>query len=65
MDIAALSSAMKHSSLKQQVGVSVLKMAMDASEVQIENIEKMLEESTKLMELSVNPELGGNIDITV
>ena len=56
MDIAALSVSMKQNSLSQQVGISVLKKAMN---VENENGEAL----TKMMESSVSPTLGNNIDV--
>jgi hypothetical protein len=58
MDIAALSIVLKQMQLSQQVGVSVLKLAMDSAKTQTAGI-------TKIMEQAVNPNLGANIDITV
>ena len=58
MAIAALSMGLSQMELAQEVGVSVLKMAMETSEVQALDL-------TKLMEQSVNPHLGGNIDISL
>jgi len=58
MDIAALSMIMHQTSLSQQVGVSVLEKALDSSEANCDALIKM-------MERSVTPNLGGNIDIKV
>ena len=58
MDIATLSMGLSQMQLAQEVGVSVLKMAMETSEVQAVDL-------TKLMEQSVTPHLGGNIDISL
>jgi len=58
MDIAALSTSVSQVSLGQQVGVSVAKLAM-------ENAMQDSEELTKLMELSVNPNVGNNFDQSV
>lgn len=63
MDIAALASVMKHSAIQQQVSLSVMKIAMDAAKGQAVDLTQMLEQTTKAMELSVNPNLGGNVDI--
>lgn len=63
MDIAALSMGLSQMKIAQQASVSVLKMAMDTAKVQAIDLTKMLEENTKIMEQSVNPNLGGNIDI--
>lgn len=60
MDIAALSIGLSQMKVAQEVGVSVLKMAMDTSKIQVA---EMLEVNTKAMEQSINPKLGGNIDI--
>jgi len=38
-------------------------MAMDTAKVQAVDLTKMLEVNTKIMEQSVNPHLGKNIDI--
>jgi hypothetical protein len=58
MDIAALSVITKHAALMQQVGTAVMKKAMEAAKV---NSEAMI----KIMEQSVNPNLGTHIDIKV
>lgn len=63
MDIAALASVMKHSAIQQQVSLSVMKIAMDAAKGQAVDLTQMLEQATKAMELSVNPNLGGKVDI--
>ncbi|MCR8644193.1 YjfB family protein [Paenibacillus sp. N1-5-1-14] len=56
MDIAALSIAMKQSSLSQAVNVRLLKMTNDQATQVSQDFVKMLEQS-------VQPNLGGNIDI--
>lgn len=58
MDIAALSMGLSQMQLAQEVGVSVMKMAMDTSEVQSADL-------TKLMEQSVNPHVGSTIDVSL
>ncbi|WP_337098800.1 YjfB family protein [Paenibacillus sp. YIM B09110] len=58
MDIAALSVSLAQSNLSQAVGISVLKMATEQSTDQVQQLVKM-------MELSVQPNLGGNLDISV
>ncbi len=65
MDIPSLSIAMHQSKLHQQVGVSVMKMSMKSMKIQGEDLSKMLETTTKSMEQSVNPNVGGNIDILI
>jgi len=56
MDIAALSIGLAQSNLKQAVGISVLKMSKDQASGETQALVKMLEQS-------VQPNLGGNIDI--
>lgn len=63
MDIAALSTSLSNIKLNQQIDVSVLKMAMDTSEVQSAELLKMLEANTQIMEQMMNPHLGGNVDV--
>ncbi|WP_303863547.1 YjfB family protein [Alkalibaculum bacchi] len=63
MDIAALSINLSHLRVNQQVDVSVLKMAMDTSEMQSIELIKMLEANTKMMEQMINPHLGGHVDV--
>lgn len=58
MDIAALSISMKQASLAQQVSIAMTKKVMDTAEVNAQAL-------TKMMEQSVNPNLGKNIDISV
>ncbi|QXM05183.1 YjfB family protein [Crassaminicella indica] len=56
MDIAAMSTIMSQEKVMQQASLSVMKMAMDTSKSQSVEL-------TKMMEQSVNPHVGGNIDI--
>lgn len=63
MDIAALSMGLSQMKVAQQAGMSVLKMAMDTAEVQAVDLTQMLDVNTKIMEQSVNPNLGKAIDI--
>ncbi len=58
MDIAALSMGLSQMQIAQEVSVSVMKMAIDTSEVQVADL-------TKMMEQSVNPHVGGTIDISL
>jgi len=58
IDIAALSISMNQASLNQQVGIALINKVMDTSK---ENVQAL----TKIMELSVNPNLGKNIDVSV
>lgn len=65
MDIPSLSIAMNQFNLHQEVGVSVIKMAMESMKTQGIDLTKTLETTTKIMEQSVNPHIGENIDISV
>lgn len=58
MDIPALSSAMSQSQLMTEVNVAVLAKSLSS-------IETMGNDMVRMMELSVAPNLGANIDITV
>ncbi len=58
MDIAAMVSMMKFAEFRQAVSFSVAKLVMDQSDSQTQDLAKM-------MEASVNPSLGANIDIQV
>lgn len=63
MDIAALSTGLSQMKIAQEVSVSIMKMAMDTSQVQVIDLMQMLETNTKMMEQSVNPHIGRSIDI--
>lgn len=58
MDIAAYSTANAQTSLMQAVGTTVLKKTMDMVEAEGAQLAQM-------MELSVNPNVGANIDIRI
>ncbi|AZN38318.1 YjfB family protein [Paenibacillus albus] len=58
MDIEALSISLSQSNLMQSVGIGVLKIAKESSEQQGQMLVQM-------MERSVTPNLGGNLDIRV
>lgn len=57
MDIAAVSTAMSMADLQTDIGVAVLSKSMD-------NMETMGEGMKKILESSVTPHIGGNVDIT-
>lgn len=63
MDIAALSIGMSQMKVQQEASMSVMKMAMDSAKGQAGDMAKMLEANTKMMEQSVKPHVGGNLDI--
>ncbi|QGH34080.1 putative motility protein [Gracilibacillus salitolerans] len=56
MDIAAMSIAMNQAQVKQQASVSLMDKALDQAESQSSDMIKMLESS-------MQPHLGSNIDI--
>ena len=58
MDIAALSASMSLADVNSQVGIAVLAKNLDT-------IEDMGDGIKKMMEMSVNPHIGGNIDLSV
>ncbi len=58
MNIPALPSSLDMTTLSGQVSLKVLSMSLDNLETSGEGIRKM-------MEMSVTPNLGGNIDISL
>ncbi len=58
MDIASLSTALSMTKLNGDIGVLMLSKQLDA-------VETMGDSMIKIMEQSVTPHLGGNIDISV
>ena len=58
MDITALSTSMSLANVQSDVGVAVLAKNLDV-------IEDMSDGMKKMMEWSVNPNLGANIDVSV
>ncbi|MBR4168939.1 MAG: YjfB family protein [Lachnospiraceae bacterium] len=58
MDIAALSMSMAQERVMTEVGTAILSKAIDQGQ---ENGDTL----TKMMEQSVNPDIGGNIDISL
>ena len=63
MDIPALSISLNQMKVQLQASTSVMKMAMTTAKDQSIDLLKMLETNTKLMEQSVNPHIGVNVDI--
>lgn len=62
MDIASLSTALSNISLMSQVETAVLSKAMETNAELGEGIVQIIDSA---MELSVNPNVGANIDIRV
>jgi len=63
MDIAALSTVMSTAKLQQQASLSVMKMAMNQANTSSKMMNKLMDTNTKMMEQSVSPHLGSNINI--
>lgn len=62
MNIPELSTALSNVQVSNQVSVAVLDKALESAEVTGAGILNMMDRS---MELSVNPNIGSNIDIFV
>lgn len=58
MDIAALSSVMSQNAIMNQVSTAVLSKSLD-------NMEIMGDGMKKIMEASVQPQLGQNVDVSI
>ena len=56
MDIASLSLSLSQMKVANQASISVLKLTMDTAQEQMEDM-------TKIMEQSVNPHIGSNLDL--
>lgn len=63
MNIPELSTALANMELSEKVGIAVLAKALDTAEVTGDTLVQMMDRS--MMELSVNPSVGSNIDIMV
>lgn len=63
MDIAALSTSLSQMKVAQEASTSVMKMAMDSGQASMEKLTEMLDVNTKIMEQSINPHVGANLDI--
>ncbi|ADZ84699.1 YjfB family protein [Cellulosilyticum sp. ST5] len=61
MDIAQLSTAMAMQNTSVEVSVAVMKMGKELVEQNGSQITNMM----KQMELSINPHIGSNIDVTL
>lgn len=53
---------MNQMKIKQEVSLSVAKMAMDSAEVYVEELVQMLDQSTEILQ-ALDPNLGNIIDI--
>lgn len=63
MDITSLSMGLAQSNLLTDVGTAMLAKSFDQADMISDAITDMLDASS--MELSVNPNIGGNIDIYI
>lgn len=63
MDIAGLSMDMSVNKLQTQVSTAVLSKSMDTVEALGQGLVQMIDAAA--MEQSVNPHLGGNIDMRI
>ena len=64
MDIAGLSMALAQVNTQNDVGVAMLSKALDVNDQQGEAMIDMMNKSAS-MELSVNPNVGGNFDMRI
>lgn len=65
MDIPALSIAMSQSQVMTQASAAVLAMTLDTVEQQGAGLMELMQVPAQEMELSVHPNLGANIDISI
>lgn len=63
MDIAGLSMGMAQSRLMNDVGVAVLAKSLDTAQSTGAMLTDLIDSAA--MERSVNPDIGGNIDIRI
>lgn len=64
MDVALLSIALSQGQVQQHASISVMKKVMNQAEGNADILTKMLSEvDVQAMQQSVQPHLGGNIDI--
>lgn len=63
MDIGAISTALASSQINGQFGVEMLSKTLDTQKVESEGLISMIDSAA--MERSVNPNIGGNFDMSV
>ena len=63
MDIAAISMAMSQAKIGNEFGTAMLSKSLDSMKIEGSEIANMIDAAA--MERSVNPAVGGNIDISV
>lgn len=63
MDIPSLSMSMARTNLLTDVGTAMLAKSLEQADIVTASVTELLDASA--MERSVNPDIGGNIDISV
>ena len=63
MDIAGLSTTLATMDIQSKVGTAMLDKALDLGEVLGEGMVEMIDASA--MEISVNPNVGANVDVRI
>lgn len=63
MDIAAMSMGLSQMKLANEVSTSVMKMAMESGQTKMDDMLRIVKDNTKMLEQSVSPNLGANLDI--
>ncbi len=63
MDIAAMSMGLSQMKLANEVSTSVMKMAMESGQTKMDDMLRIVQDNTKMLEQSVSPNLGANLDI--
>ncbi len=63
MDIAGLAMSMSQINIQTQYGMAMLSKSLDVSQQMGDSFVEMMDRS--MMEQSVNPHIGGNIDFSV
>lgn len=58
-----MSIILNHNKVQEQASLSVMKLAMGVEATQVESITSLASDMTKIMESSVLPYLGANLDI--
>jgi hypothetical protein len=63
MDIASLSMNLAQSNLMSNVGTAILAKSIDQAQVNGNTLDELIDSAA--LERSVNPDIGGNIDIRI
>lgn len=64
MDIAKLSTVISTNDLKNDFGVQMLSNSLEEEKIEGQKMVDMIEQQ-RMMELSVNPNIGANLDVKV